>query len=122
MKNKNLYLYICIGVLFVFTIGYFVTINKVSYAFTTDVVQEKYEGICQMIIKSSNIYAENNENLFENKNTIYITVNDLIENKLLSPDENGDILDPRSKIKTLNDLKIRITKKDKKFEVKLLEE
>ena len=74
------------------------------------------------LIKSmSDIYAKKNMELFDEKSVIYITVQDLVDNDLIDADNtNGDVKDPTSEVKTLNDLKIRLTNKDGKISSKVL--
>ncbi|MBR4230642.1 MAG: hypothetical protein IKR74_00585 [Bacilli bacterium] len=121
MNSKNTMLYTLFGVLFVFTIIYFVTANNISHAFEYDDSQEKYEMKINLIKSMSDIYAKKNMELFDEKSVIYITVQDLVDNDLIDADNtNGDVKDPTSEVKTLNDLKIRLTNKDGKISSKVL--
>ena len=123
MKNKNIFLYVTLAILFVFTIIYFVAINKVSYAFTHNETQELYNSKINLITKCAILYAEQNPDLFSEKDSIYITVNDLVEYGILqADDENGNVKNPTSEVKVMNELKIRITSKDDKISVKILDE
>ena len=121
LNSKNTMLYALFGVLFVFTIIYFVTANNISHAFEYDESHEKYEMKIDLIKSMSDIYAKKNIELFDEKSVIYITVQDLVDNDLIDADNtNGDVKDPTSEVKTLNDLKIRLTNKDGKISSKVL--
>ena len=119
--KKNILMYETIAVVLVFTIIYFVTANKISYAFTDDAAQELYQSKINLINNCATIYAKNNIELFDENNTIYMTVNELIEKGALLPDdEEGNIKDPSSDIRTMNELKVRITQKEGKISSKVL--
>lgn len=121
MKSKNIILYEIIAVLAVFTIVYFVAANKASYAFAYDDVKVLYDNRINLIEKSAKSYGEHNLDLFEEEDTIYVTVKDLVENGYLLPDdENGNVKDPTSDVKLLNDLRIRVTKTDGNIKIKVL--
>ncbi len=120
-NSKNTMLYILFGVLFVYTVFYFAVANNISHAFEYDEYQEEYNMKIDFIKSMSSIYAKNNSELFDEENVIYITVQDLVDNGLIDADnDNGDVKDPTSEVKTLNDLKIRITNKDGKVTSKVL--
>ena len=123
MKNKNIFLYLSLAILLIFTIGYFITVNKVSYAFAYNEEQELYNSKINLITKCALIYGEQNPDLFKEKDSIYITVNDLVEAGLIeADDEDGNVKNPMSDVKVLNDLKIRLTFKNDKVNVKILDE
>ena len=120
-NSKNTMLYILFGVLFAYTVFYFAVANNISHAFEYDEYQEEYNMKIDFIKSMSSIYAKNNSELFEEENVIYITVQDLVDNGLIDTDnDNGDVKDPTSEVKTLNNLKIRITNKDGKVTSKVL--
>lgn len=121
MFSKNKYLYITIGILIIFTIVYFVSANRISYSFVYDAKESSYEAKLNYINIAAKTYATKNPDLFKEKDILYLSVNDLIEAKYLLADEDGNLKDPRSEVKTLNDLKLRITKNNDTFEVKVLE-
>ena len=121
LKSKNTMLYMLFGVLFVFTIFYFATANNISHAFEYDEQQEKYNIKINLIKSMSDVYAKKNTEIFDEDNVVYITVQDLVDSELIDPDnDNGDVKDPTSEVKTLNDLKIRLTNKDGKITSKVL--
>ncbi len=120
MKNiKNLPLYLSIFIMVIFSVFYFVTINKYSYAFSYDEVKESTTHQELLIKKCAEIYADSNKNLFDDKETIYITVDDLVQKGLLAND-NGKIYEAGSSVKEINNKKIRITLNDGKYDIKLL--
>ena len=77
---KNLPLYLSIFVIVIFSVFYFVSVNKYSYAFSYDEVKEASIHQERLIKKCAEIYADSNKNLFDGKETIYITIDDLVEN------------------------------------------
>jgi hypothetical protein len=120
MKTKNIMLYAIIAVLLVFTIIYFTAVNHISYAFTDD-SKALYDNKVQLITDCAEIYAKKNISLFEDKDTIYVTVSELVEKGALeADDEHGNVKDPTSEVKLFNDAKVRITKEKDNFTAKLL--
>ncbi len=120
-KIKNWQLYASLIIICVFSIFYFATMNKYSYAFAYDKEKEQKANQLMLINKCAEVYAENNSKLFSDKDTIYITVNDLVTNNIL-PAEDGKVYEAGSNVKLLNDNKIRITLVDGKYTIKLLNE
>ena len=121
LNSKNTMLYIFYGVLLVFTVFYFVSANNISHAFEYDENQENYNMRINFIKSMADIYAKNNLELFDDDNVAYITVQDLVDSDFLEADnDNGDVKDPTSEVRTLNNLKIRITNKDGKITSKVL--
>ena len=114
--KKNLYLYICIGVLFVFTIGYFITANSISYAFTNPYEEDSYIYKQEMIkIKIAGMtYLKNHPDVLKKEDTIYITVDDLVNDGLIEADSDGIVKDPTNPIKSLNNIKIKLSKDEVK--------
>ena len=118
--KKNLVLYEIIGVLAIFTVVYFVSINKISYAFSYNKTDALYDMKMTVISKSAEVYATNDKDLFKEKDTIYVTVGELIEKGYLVADKEEKLMNPKSEVKDLNDLKIRIKKAKDSFEIKIL--
>lgn len=115
-NNKKIILLITI--LAVFSIGYFIIMNKVSYAFTTSSNIEDLYNLTIETIKTSSIeYANKNLDMFNESNTLVIKVQDLIDNNLLIPNEDGNIINPLESPKTLNSRIITINYDNNKFEV-----
>lgn len=109
MKNKNGYtvidLVIVIAVLGVIT---FLTISKVSYALSDD-KSEVYKLEVKLIETQAKAYGNTIKEELKNESKT-ITVNNLIADKFLQPDDdNGKIKDPRDDAKTLNDKKIKLS-------------
>lgn len=116
---KNLPLYLSVFVIVIFSVFYFVSVNKYSYAFSYDEVKEASIHQERLIKKCAEVYADGNKGLFDGKETIYITIDDLVQKKLL-PSENGKIYEAGSSVKEINDKKIRITLSDGKYDIKIL--
>ena len=120
--KKNIYLYAFIGVMAVFTIAFFTAAIKSSYAFPTGKENTKYEEKLNIIKKCAQTYGEQNPDLFKEEENIYITVDELVKmNYLIADNEDGEVKDPSSEVKTLNDIKIRITNKDGKITTKIID-
>lgn len=108
------------AILLVFTIAYFVLVNKVSYAFTSDYNPNKvYYKTIDIIKKSAIAYGNNNLELFKEQDTIYKKVQDLIDAKLLIPNEDGNIINPLKEDETLNNNVIKIKKEKDKITVEV---
>ncbi len=107
-------------VIVVFTVIYFIGVSNVTYAFSTDVEEFEYNNKINIIEKQSELYAINNTELFGEGDTIYIYVNDLIENNYIKTDEDGKIKDPLNPGKNLNELKIKIEKNQENYKVSIV--
>lgn len=119
--KKNIHLYIFLAIMTVFTAVYFFGAFQISYAFNYDEAKASYDAKIKLIEKGAKLYAENDESIFLSGDTVYVTVADLIaKNYLVADNENGDYKDPTSEVKTLNDVKVRISKKENNIEVKIL--
>ncbi len=118
--KKNMYLYICIGVLLVFTIGYFVVANNISYAFVNDEETLSYNHLINDIKIGSYKYINIHEELFSESDNAYILVDDLVEEELIDADSDGKVKDPTNPMKNLNSIKIRLTKTEIGYDVKVL--
>lgn len=120
LTGKYMFLYISIAVVILFSGFYFITINKISYAFSDSSVNF-YEEKIKSIANLAKTYAEYNPDIFGEEDYVYFTVSELVEKGVLVADtSNGDVLDPADESKTLNDLKVKITSKDGKIEAKVL--
>lgn len=103
-------------ILIVFTIGYFVIINKVSYAFENNIDISKIQNDkLKLIVKIAEKYGEENIELFNEEGLLYITIQNLIDKGYLIPNEDGYIKDFMDNNKILNDKKIRIKKENEKI-------
>lgn len=107
MKDKNIIILIII--LLIFTVSYFVIINRISYAFDNNIdINEAYNLRINVITTCAVAYGEANKNSFNEEGVLYITVQTLIDNNYLIADENGFIENYLDKTEKLNDKKIRI--------------
>ena len=109
-----------IVVLVVFTVIYFVAVNKVSYAFS-DVydVNDSYHKTIDTIKKCAEAYGEQNLDMFKKDNIVYIKVQDLIDNKMLVPNSSGNIDNPLKNNETLNSNIIKLKYEDEKIIVEV---
>ena len=85
----------------------FITINKTSYAFEVD-EGKAVEEVKYLIEIQAEDYALANTSLFEETNTTYISVDDLIEAGYLAGNEEGLLTDPTDTSKNLNDKKVKL--------------
>ncbi len=105
----------------IFTVVYFVIVNKVSYSFMDDASEQMYATTIEAIEKQAVLYGENDKTIFNEKGSAYITVKDLIDKGYyFGDDEEGNVEDPRDFDNNLNDLKIKIVNKDDKISAKVL--
>ncbi len=110
MNSKGFTVVELVVVLSLFSIAYFVGVSSVSHAFEVDPIQTEYDSIINIIELQAEEYAYNNESLFSEGDVSFIYVKDLIEANYLATDNNGNIVDPLSPNKTLNDLKLKIVR------------
>ena len=107
-------------ILLVFTICYFVIANKISYAFETDYdLKATYENVIATIKKSATSYGTDKSELFNENNTIYVKVQELIDANYLVPNEDGNITNPLNKDDTLNSKMVKIKKEEDKILVEV---
>lgn len=100
-------------ILVVFTIGYFIIVNKVSYAFQVNSNEkESYDALINVIKECSKKYGIDNPSIFNEEKIAYIKVQDLIDNNLLLTNEDGNIYNPLDKKIIMNSNVIKL-KKDK---------
>lgn len=99
----------------------FITIDKTSYAFAIDNTNT-INDVVKMIEMQAEDYAMDNLGMFDDTNTSFITVNDLIEQHYLIGNSEGLLINPVDNTKNFNDDKIELKyDKDKgKVEVTLL--
>lgn len=93
MKNRNGYTILEMVVLS-FVIGVFaiVSINKASYAFSSNNEITVEENAFKIIEKQAKLYGENNLELFKEKKEYYMDVNDLIKVQYLLAEEDNKVL------------------------------
>ena len=112
-KDKKFVVFIIIMVIFSFT--YFIVANKISYAFKTDdSLKESYDITLKTIEKSAIVYATKNQKLFKDEKRVYIKVQDLINNQMLSGNADGNVINPLNGDK-LNEKVIELKKENDKI-------
>ena len=115
-KIKDKKIIVLIIILIVFSISYFIVINKISYAFENDYdLNGAYNQKIEIITKCAEAYGLNNVANFNEEGLMYITVQNLIDEGYLFPDESGKIQNYLDNSETLNNKKIRIKKDNDKF-------
>lgn len=102
-----------IVILSVFTIAYFIIINKISYNFDVDYATDLYNLTITSIEKHASLYGEANEDIFAENSTIYMSVSDLATQGAIVSSTEGTVIDPRDDSRTLNDLRVKLVKKNK---------
>lgn len=121
MRNKKGYTSIeLLIVLAIFTVGYFVTANIISYNFDVDYEQDLYDLKIASIEQNAAIYAEAHTELFAESNDIYMTVEELALNNAVISTREGVVADPRNSEDSLNDLRVKITNSDEKITAEVL--
>ena len=110
-KIKDKKIIVLVLILVIFSIAYFVVVNKISYAFEDgNDLKLIYESKIETITECAKKYGENNLNEFNEEGIMYITVQDLIDNNYLSATDNGKIINILNINENLNNKKIRIKK------------
>ena len=103
-----------------FTIIYFVAVNKASYAFSSDYdVNDSYQSTIDTIKKCAVAYGKQNNELFKKDNIIYVKVQDLIDNNLLAANSDGKIINPLNSNENLNSNIVKIKKEKDNIEVEV---
>lgn len=114
-KLKDIKLLSCLAVLLVFTIGYFLMVNKISYAFDNSVdLSNSHDNKIKVIEECSKKYASINDNLFNEDDTIYIKVSDLVKADLLTTNREENVVDILNG-KILDDNVIKIKKEQDNY-------
>lgn len=114
-KLKDIKLLSCLAVLLVFTIGYFLMVNKISYAFENSVdLSKSHDNKIKVIEECSKKYASINDNLFNEDDTIYIKVSDLVKADLLTTNREKNVVDILNG-KILDDNVIKIKKEQDNY-------
>ncbi len=114
-KLKDIKLLSCLAVLLVFTIGYFLMVNKISYAFENSVdLSKSHDNKIKVIEECSKKYASINDNLFNEDDTIYIKVSDLVKADLLTTNREDNVVDILNG-KILDDNVIKIKKEQDNY-------
>ena len=104
----------------IFSIIYFIFVFNIAGNFNVDYDKEIFALTISSIEDEAALYGEVKEELFSESDTIYVTVEELaLENYIMS-DSYGIVKDPRDEAKTLNELKVKIEKKNDKVSAKVL--
>ena len=121
MKNiKDKKIIILGAILLVFTLIYFVAVNKVSYAFaTTTNYEQAHNNRVKTIIKAAEKYGKDNIENFNEEGLLYINVQNLIDSGYLIPNEEGIIIDQMNNFESMNDKKIRLKHEDEKISAEI---
>lgn len=121
MKNKKGYTGVeLLIVIAVFTVGYFVAVNAISYNFDVDYQNDLYNLKIASIEEQAEVYAETNNEIFAEGNDVYMTVEELALNNAIISTSEGVVADPRSSEETLNDLRVKITNADEEITAEVL--
>lgn len=110
MKSLNKFGYTKMEVLVVailLGIVAFITINSTSYAFAIDTADSVKE-VKTLIEKQAEEYALDNLDLFNEADTNYILVSDLVDNGYMMTNNDGMVTSPDNSGKTFNDNKIKV--------------
>lgn len=119
--NKKGYTMVELAVIMaVFTVGYFVVANMISYNFDVDYEQDLYDLKIASIEEQATIYAEGHTDMFAESNDVYMTVEELALNNAVISTREGVVVDPRNNEATLNDLRVKITNNDEKITAEVL--
>jgi len=115
-KIKDKKIIILFGILAVFTIAYFVIVNKISYAFENNYdLNSAYSKRIETITTCAEAYGSANYENFNDDGLMFITVQTLIDNGYLVPNEDGTISNYLNENEALNNKKIRIKNENNKM-------
>lgn len=121
MRNKKGYTGVeLVIVIAVFTVGYFLVANTLSYNFDVDYEEDLYNLKIASIEEQAAIYAEGHTDMFVESNDVYMTVEELAMNNAIISTSDGVVADPRDSENTLNDLRVKITNEDEKIIAEVL--
>lgn len=115
MNNKGYTIPELVVVIVVIGVGYFLVANHLSYAFDVNYEDEMYAQTIKYIEENAQIYAEANLDTFSE----YMSVDELVEKGFLL-NTDGKVIDPRDQNKSLNDLRIKLTRKGDKVTAEVL--
>lgn len=110
MKYLNKFGYTKVEVLVVVVllgIVAFITINSTSYAFAID-TSDSIKDTKALIERQAEEYALENLDLFEESDSNYILVSDLVDNGYMMTNSEGMVTSPDNSGKTFNDNKIKV--------------
>lgn len=121
MKKNGYTIVELIVVLVLVGVIYFTFIGKVSFAFKQDYKEELYKQFIDTVEKNTLIYAQKNQDFFGEEEEIYMTIKNLADLKLVTINEEGNVVDPRDEEKNLNNLRVKITRVKGNIKVKVLD-
>ena len=107
-------------VLALFTVGYFVVANIISYNFDVNYEEDLYDLTISSIEKQAALYGENNTEIFAESNDVYMTIEQLAAANAIISTSEGVVADPRDDSKTLNDIRVKITNDDDEITAEVL--
>lgn len=107
-------------VLGVFSVFYFGASWVISGELNVNYEDELYEQKLAYIVSQTKVYATYNDELFKEDDIVYKSIGELAQLNAIHKNTETDVYDPRDKEKTLNNIKVKIEKKDDKIEVKVL--
>lgn len=107
-------------VLALFTVGYFVVANIISYNFDVNYEEDLYDLTISSIEKQAALYGENNTEIFAENNDVYMTIEQLAAANAIISTSEGVVADPRDDSKTLNDIRVKITNDDDEITAEVL--
>ena len=107
-------------VLTLFTVGYFVVANIISYNFDVNYEEDLYDLTISSIEKQAALYGENNTEIFAESNDVYMTIEQLAAANAIISTSEGVVADPRDDSKTLNDIRVKITNDDDEITAEVL--
>ena len=107
-------------VLALFTVGYFVVANIISYNFDVNYEEDLYDLTISSIEKQAALYGENNTEIFAESNDVYMTIEQLAAANAIISTSEGVVADPRDDSKILNDIRVKITNNDDEITAEVL--
>ena len=107
-------------VLALFTVGYFVVANIISYNFDVNYEEDLYDLTISSIEKQAALYGENNTEIFAESNDVYMTIEQLAAANAIISTSEGVVADPRDDSKILNDIRVKITNDDDEITAEVL--
>lgn len=119
-KVKDKKIIVLVVILLVFSISYFVIVNKISYAFENNYdLSGAYNMRIKTITTCAVAYGKANIEEFNEEGLLYITVQTLIDKKYLIPNSEGNINNSLNNLETLNGKKIRLKNEKNKISAEI---
>ena len=119
-KIKDKKIIVLAVILIVFTIGYFIIVNKISYAFDNNYdLTWAYNNTMNTIKKCAIAYGKDNIDSFNDEGLLYIEVQSLIDNGYIATNEAGNIVNSLNNKENLNNKKIRLKYENKEISAEI---